>query len=161
MIPRSLLRGGLFVNMQVGFLVSVLHRCHLSIVYLTTGGCMPTKAEKLIGSHIARFRKERELTQAELAEKIDVTVETISRMERGVSIPSIKTLEAVSKALSVRLKDLFDFEREEKQMNLTKEEKEIRKITSYLKTRNINDIRFSFHILKNILKNIEQNYQPK
>jgi transcriptional regulator with XRE-family HTH domain len=122
---------------------------------------MPTKAEKLIGSHIARFRKERELTQAELAEKIDVTVETISRMERGVSIPSIKTLEAVSKALSVRLKDLFDFEREEKQMNLTKEEKEIRKITSYLKTRNINDIRFSFHTLKNILKNIEQNYQPK
>lgn len=122
---------------------------------------MPTKAEKLIGSQIARFRKEREFTQAELAEKIDVTVETISRMERGVSIPSIKTLEAVSKALSVRLKDLFDFEREEKQMNLTKEEKEIRKITSYLKTRNINDIRFSFHILKNILKNIKQNYQPK
>jgi transcriptional regulator with XRE-family HTH domain len=117
---------------------------------------MPTKAEKLIGSQIARFRKEREFTQAELAEKVDVTVETVSRLERGVSIPSIKTLEAVSKALSVRLKDLFDFEREERKMNLTQEEKEIRKITSYLKTRDINDIRFGFHILKNIFKNLNR-----
>lgn len=117
---------------------------------------MSTKAEKLIGSQIAKIRKEREMTQAELAERIDVTVETISRLERGVSMPSVKTLEAVSKALSVRLKDLFDLEREEKQAGLTKEEKEIRKIISYLKTKDINDIRFGFRILKDIFKNIEQ-----
>ena len=114
-----------------------------------------SKVEKLIGSQIANIRKEREITQAELAEKIDVTVETISRLERGVSMPSIKTLEAISKALAVRLKDLFDFEREERQINLTKEEKEIRKIISYLKTKNINDIRLGFRILKSVLKNID------
>ena len=47
---------------------------------------------KLIGASIARLRKDREMTQAQLAEMIDTTVETISRLERGVSVPSIKTL---------------------------------------------------------------------
>ncbi len=116
---------------------------------------MSIKVEKLIGSQIARVRKERELTQANLAEKIDVTVETISRLERGVSMPSIKTLGAISKALSIRLKDLFDFEREGKQINLTKEEIEIRKIISYLKTKDINNIRLGFRILKSIFKDID------
>jgi transcriptional regulator with XRE-family HTH domain len=121
---------------------------------------MSTKVEKLIGSQIARIRKEREITQAELAEMIDVTVETISRLERGISIPSLKTLENISSALHVPLKDLFDFKREE-WADLTNEDKEIRKIIAYLKTRNRNEIRLGFRILKDIFKNIEQNYQPK
>lgn len=84
---------------------------------------MPTKAEKLLGAHIAKIRKERGLTQFELASMVGVAFETISRLERGVSMPSIKILEAISKALAVRLKDLFYFEGEEKRVDLTKEEK--------------------------------------
>jgi transcriptional regulator with XRE-family HTH domain len=122
---------------------------------------MSTKVEKLIGSQIARIRKEREITQAELAETIDVTVETISRLERGISIPSLKTLENISSALHVPLKDLFDFKREEEWADLTNEDKEIRKIIAYLKTRNRNEIRLGFRILKDIFKNIEQHYRPE
>ena len=39
---------------------------------------------------------------------------TISRIEREASIPSVKTLEKISAALHISLKDLFDFEYRQK-----------------------------------------------
>lgn len=45
---------------------------------------MSNSVEKLIGARIARIRKEREITQEQLAELVDVATETISRLERGV-----------------------------------------------------------------------------
>ena len=65
---------------------------------------MPAEVERLIGARIAALRKERNLTQARLAESIDVTTETISRLERGVSMPSLKTLERISNVMDVPLK---------------------------------------------------------
>ncbi len=54
---------------------------------------------KLIGIQIAERRKERKITQEELAELVKVSTETISRLERGVSVPSLKTLEKKKTAL--------------------------------------------------------------
>ena len=56
---------------------------------------------------MASFRRSSQLTQAELAEKVGVTVETISRLERGSSIPSIARLADVAHALDVSLHELF------------------------------------------------------
>lgn len=120
---------------------------------------MPTKVEKLLGAHIAKLRKERGLTQFELASMVGVAFETISRLERGVSMPSVKTLEAISKALTVRLKDLFDFEGEEKRIDFTKDEKELRKLLAYLKTRNKSDIKLAHRILKSLFDEIDKNYR--
>lgn len=121
---------------------------------------MPAKIEKLLGSHIARIRKERGLTQADLAELIEVTVETISRLERGVSIPSLKTVENISNALNIPLKDIFDFEYTQKSRD-SATEKEIRKLLVYLRTKRIGDIKMSYRILRGIFKQIKQHYQPK
>jgi transcriptional regulator with XRE-family HTH domain len=63
---------------------------------------MQTEIEKLLGSRIAEIRKQQGLTQFELASLIGVAIETISRLERGVSIPSLKTLENIGNALNVR-----------------------------------------------------------
>jgi len=114
--------------------------------------------EKLIGISIARIRKDRELTQAQLAEMIDTTVETISRLERGVSVPSLKTLEKISKALHVHFKELFNFEYPSLKKPSSKESE---KLLAYLHTKRPEDIRMCYRILKNIFEQIEKIYQPK
>ena len=69
---------------------------------------MATAVEKALGRRAAQFRKKAGLTQERLAERVKVTHETISRFERGVTIPSIATVVRVAKALGVELHVLFD-----------------------------------------------------
>lgn len=120
---------------------------------------MPVPVEQLIGTQIAGIRKERAITQEQLAEIIDVTAETISRIERGVSIPSLKTLEKISKALHTSLKDLFDFEYRQKPISAS--EKESAKLLSYLNTKKADDIKMSYNILKKMFEQIENNYRVR
>jgi transcriptional regulator with XRE-family HTH domain len=63
--------------------------------------------EKRLGRRVADRRKRARLTQAELAERIGVSTESVSRLERGAVIPSLARLEAVATALGVELPDLF------------------------------------------------------
>ena len=49
-----------------------------------------------MGSFLAELRKERNLTQAELGEKLGVTNKTISRWETGNYMPSVEMLEELS-----------------------------------------------------------------
>jgi len=60
-----------------------------------------------IGGNIRKYRKRLDLTQEELADKIGVTWEMISRYERGESSPMNK-LKKISEALSVPIIDLID-----------------------------------------------------
>ncbi|ACL04316.1 transcriptional regulator, XRE family [Desulfatibacillum aliphaticivorans] len=71
--------------------------------------------EKKIGKRIAELRIENNLTQAQLAEAMGLSVESISRMERGVTFPSVKTLARVAEALGSSLKQFFDFDEDEGQ----------------------------------------------
>lgn len=121
---------------------------------------MSNSVEKLIGEQIAKIRKERELTQSQLAELIDVSTETISRLERGVSIPSLKTIEKISKVLHSSLKDLFDFEYPQKAKG-TALEQETAKLTAFIKTKRAADIRMCYRILRGIFENIEKDYAVK
>ncbi len=103
-------------------------------------------------------RKDRELTQAQLAEMIDTTVETISRLERGVSIPSLRTLVKISRALHIPIKELLDIEPTHVK---TASVNESEKLLAYLQTKKPEEIRMCYRILKNIFEQIEKNYQPK
>jgi transcriptional regulator with XRE-family HTH domain len=121
---------------------------------------MPENVEKFIGAQIARIRKEREITQEQLAESVNVATETISRLERGVSIPSLKTLEKISWALHSSLRELLDFEYRMKPEDTFSEE-ELAKVIALLKTRSKEDIKMGYQILKNLFERIEENYRPK
>jgi len=68
---------------------------------------------KKIGRKIAEYRKVSGLSQETLAAKSGVTTEYISRLERGVNSPSVKTLNSLSDPLSVSIKDFFLFAEEE------------------------------------------------
>ena len=48
------------------------------------------------------------MTQEQLASQVDRTVFAISQLERGLSLPSFETLERLSAALRVPVRDFFD-----------------------------------------------------
>ena len=63
--------------------------------------------KELFGSNVRQYRKSKKLTQAELAEKTDLSLDMISRIERGVTGPSFNTIETLSKILEVQEITLF------------------------------------------------------
>lgn len=65
------------------------------------------KTIEKLGKQIAKLRKAKSLTQAQLAEKIEVTQAYLGHVEQGIKSPSLETLEKISKALKVQIKDLF------------------------------------------------------
>jgi transcriptional regulator with XRE-family HTH domain len=74
-------------------------------------------------------------TQAELAEKVGVAVETISRLERGSAMPSLARMEEIASALGVELPDLFDFKDRE-----TARDKAIERLLAVVRRRPAEDI---------------------
>jgi len=62
---------------------------------------------KRVALRIRSIRKRRGLSQEELAELIDRSPDAISNLERGVSVPSYETLEALAKGLKIPLADIF------------------------------------------------------
>ena len=57
--------------------------------------------QTIIGSNIARYREQKGLTQAKLAELINVTPVFVSRVERGQKMMKVATLYATANALQV------------------------------------------------------------
>jgi len=59
-----------------------------------------------IGACLSACRKREGVTQGELAERIGVDTETVSRFERGVTMPSLATLQMLAVALNTTMADL-------------------------------------------------------
>ena len=59
-----------------------------------------------VGAGIARLRRERGLTQAELAERINYSDKAISKWERGESLPDVVTLLNLARELGTDLNTL-------------------------------------------------------
>ncbi|MFW6049808.1 MAG: helix-turn-helix domain-containing protein [Myxococcota bacterium] len=65
---------------------------------------------RVVSSRLRKRRKELKLSQAALAERVEVSVELISRIERGRCLPSLGTLARLCDALSVTPNDLLGYE---------------------------------------------------
>ena len=61
-----------------------------------------------ISEKIAQARKQNNLTQRELAEKLNVSDKVISKWETGKSLPDVETMLRLSKALGVSISELYD-----------------------------------------------------
>ena len=68
-----------------------------------TGGRLARK----LGANIATRRKARKLSQEELAERLGVATETISRFERGATLPSLVTLQKLGQMLKTPIAELL------------------------------------------------------
>ncbi len=63
-----------------------------------------------LGINLAVRRKSLGWTQEYLAQHMGVETETISRFERGVTVPSLKTIEKLASLLSITIADLLEEE---------------------------------------------------
>ena len=61
---------------------------------------------------IVEFRREQNITQGDLADRVGVRRETIVRLERGQYNPSLKLAYDISKVFGVSIEEIFQFRRE-------------------------------------------------
>lgn len=60
-----------------------------------------------LGEKIAHLRKSKNMTQSELAEKMCITDKAVSKWERGISSPDIRTIQKLSQVLEVTTEELI------------------------------------------------------
>ena len=85
-----------------------------------------------IGRFLKELRKEKELTQEQLAEKFGVSSRSVSRWENGNTMPELGILVELADYYEVDIKEIIDGERKSEIME--KEEKEtLRKVADYAK----------------------------
>ena len=83
-----------------------------------------------IGGFLRELRKEKELTQEQLAEKFGVSSRSVSRWENGNTMPELGILVELADYYEVDIKEIIDGERKSEIME--KEQKEtLRKVADY------------------------------
>lgn len=60
-----------------------------------------------VGNLVRHHRERAGITQAQLAERVDKSVQLIGRIERGSAAPSFDTLDLLAMALNVEVRELF------------------------------------------------------
>ncbi|MBR1855215.1 MAG: helix-turn-helix domain-containing protein [Lachnospiraceae bacterium] len=93
--------------------------------------------QKKIGQFIGQRRKEREMTQKQLADEIGVSDKTVSKWETGNGLPDITLLNVLCQALEINVNELLSGEKlppetysekaEENIMNLWEENQSTKK----------------------------------
>ena len=74
------------------------------------------------GQLITRLRKDKGLTQKQLAEALNVTDKAVSKWERGLSFPDISMLEPISELLGISIMELLAGEQRDDDEPLSREE---------------------------------------
>ena len=62
---------------------------------------------KNIASNISNYRKLYGLTQSELAEKLNYSDKSVSKWERGESVPDVFTLKELANFFNITIEDFF------------------------------------------------------
>ena len=101
---------------------------------------------KKIGIFLKELRKEKGVTQEQLAEKLGVSGRTVSRWETGSNLPDLSLLVEIAEFYNVEIRELLDGKRESEEKNMEKEDKDaLIKLSEYY-----NEEKIKF--LKNINK---------
>lgn len=74
------------------------------------------------GQLITELRKEKGLTQKQLADALNVTDKAVSKWERGLSFPDISMLEPISEVLGISIMELLAGERQKESDTISREE---------------------------------------
>ncbi len=63
-----------------------------------------------IGKRIKFLRMNAHLTQEKLAEKCDISLDYMGKIEVNISKPGLKTIIKISNALDIPIKEMFNFD---------------------------------------------------
>lgn len=91
--------------------------------------------QKKIGMFLKELRKEKQLTQEQLAEILGVTNRSVSRWENGVNMPDFDLVIEIVKYFDVSIEEFLDGERKKKRMD-QKQEQTLLKVADYEKEEN-------------------------
>ena len=72
---------------------------------------------KMIGSFLKELRKENNMTQEQLGERIGVTNKTVSRWETGNNMPDISILVDIADYYDISIPEIISGERKSEMMN--------------------------------------------
>ena len=64
------------------------------------------------GKFIAKLRKEKNMTQEQLAEKMGVSINAVSKWERGLSFPDVSLYRKLCKELGINIEELINGEKD-------------------------------------------------
>ena len=64
------------------------------------------------GKFIARLRKDKRMTQEQLAEKMGVSINAVSKWERGLSFPDVSLYKKLCKELDINIEELINGEKD-------------------------------------------------
>ena len=77
---------------------------------------------EVFGKRLKQLRKERKMTQEELAEKLSLHNSYIGLLERGERIPSLITLDKIAKYFGVKSSDLIMEEKKSDKFSMKQKE---------------------------------------
>jgi transcriptional regulator with XRE-family HTH domain len=75
------------------------------------GNAVMASLKRRFGSRLKSLRTDRGLTQEQLADATELSIESISNMERGIFGPRFDNLGKIASALDIEVMQLFNFER--------------------------------------------------
>lgn len=101
----------------------------------------------IIGKFIAQKRKEKNLTQEQLAEKIGVSNKTISKWETGKCMPDYSIIEILCQELNITLAELMNGEEDEKSIHTYDNEQIIKMIKEMQNLKNIKTLISGFFLI--------------
>ncbi len=84
--------------------------------------------KRTFGDIILELRKEQNLTQQDLAKKLNITDKAISKWERGLSYPDITSISMLAKSLNVDSSYLIDLCKKEDSNNPFREKENFKNI---------------------------------
>ena len=85
-----------------------------------------------IGEFLRELRKEKELTQEQLAEQFNISRRSVSRWETGSNMPDVGLLIEIADFFEVDIREIIDGER--KSENMDKEKETLKKVAEYADT---------------------------
>ena len=81
-----------------------LIKCPYLGIYIMISG---KELRIILGKGIRFYRQQQQLSQANLAEKANISITFLSNIERGVKYPTSDTLSAISNGLGIEVYELF------------------------------------------------------
>ncbi len=86
--------------------------------------------QKRIGGFLKKLRKEKGITQEQMAEKLNISGRTVSRWETGNNMPDISLLAEIADLFGVTIPEIINGERKSENMN-EGEKETLRKVADY------------------------------
>ena len=98
--------------------------------------------QEKIGKFIAELRKQKKLTQEQLAEKLGITKNAVSKWERGLGLMDLSLLKPLSEILNVSVTEILNGEKFDKEEINSKSEELL-----------IDTLDYSTNVIKKVKKN--------